>query len=399
MTITEMREKRNKLVGMMDTFLDTHTTDKGTLSAEDDKTYKDMETEVAQLTDSIHRMERREEIEAELSKPTSKPLTGKPMKADGDKAAKTGRASDEYKKALLQAMRTNFRQISNVLQEGIDPQGGYLVPDEYDKRLIDILTEENVMRTLGTNITTSGEHKINIAATKPAAAWIEEGGTLTFGDATFDQIILDAHKLHVAIKVTEELLYDNAFNLENYILTQFGKALSNAEEDAFINSTGVGQPLGILAETGGAQVGVTSASSTKVTADEIINLVYSLKRPYRKNAVFLANDVCVAELRKLKDNNGQYLWQPSLQAGEPDRVLGYKVYTSPYFPVPTAGGTAVAFGDFSYYNIGDRGTRSFAELKELFAGNGMIGFVAKERVDGKLVLPEAIKLLQMKSGS
>ena len=399
MTITEMREKRNKLVGMMDTFLDTHTTDKGTLSAEDDKTYKDMETEVAQLTDSIHRMERREEIEAELSKPTSKPLTGKPMKADGDNAAKTGRASDEYKKALLQTMRTNFRQISNVLQEGIDPQGGYLVPDEYDKRLIDILTEENVMRTLGTNITTSGEHKINIAATKPAAAWIEEGGTLTFGDATFDQIILDAHKLHVAIKVTEELLYDNAFNLENYILTQFGKALSNAEEDAFINGTGVGQPLGILAETGGAQVGVTSASSTKVTADEIINLVYSLKRPYRKNAVFLANDVCVAELRKLKDNNGQYLWQPSLQAGEPDRVLGYKVYTSPYFPVPTAGGTAVAFGDFSYYNIGDRGTRSFAELKELFAGNGMIGFVAKERVDGKLVLPEAIKLLQMKSGS
>lgn len=397
MTITEMREKRNKLVGMMDTFLDTHTTDKGTLSAEDDKTYKDMETEVAQLTDSIHRMERREEIEAELSKPTSNPLTGKPMKADGDKAAKTGRASDEYKKALLQAMRTNFRQISNVLQEGIDPQGGYLVPDEYDKRLIDILTEENVMRTLGTNITTSGEHKINIAATKPAAAWIEEGGTLTFGDATFDQIILDAHKLHVAIKVTEELLYDNAFNLENYILTQFGKALSNAEEDAFINGTGVGQPLGILAETGGAQVGVTSASSTKVTADEIINLVYSLKRPYRKNAVFLANDVCVAELRKLKDNNGQYLWQPSLQAGEPDRVLGYKVYTSPYFPVPAAGGTAVAFGDFSYYNIGDRGTRSFAELKELFAGNGMIGFVAKERVDGKLVLPEAVKLLKMAS--
>ena len=399
MTITEMREKRNKLVGMMDAFLDTHTTDKGTLSAEDDKTYKDMETEVAQLTDSIHRMERREEIEAELSKPTSKPLTGKPMKADGDKAAKTGRASDEYKEALLQAMRTNFRQISNVLQEGIDPQGGYLVPDEYDKRLIDILTEENVMRTLGTNITTSGEHKINIAATKPAAAWIEEGGTLTFDDATFDQIILDAHKLHVAIKVTEELLYDNAFNLENYILTQFGKALSNAEEDAFINGTGIGQPLGILAETGGAQVGVTSASSTKVTTDEIINLVYSLKRPYRKNAVFLANDVCVAELRKLKDNNGQYLWQPSLQAGEPDRVLGYKVYTSPYFPVPTAGGTAVAFGDFSYYNIGDRGTRSFAELKELFAGNGMIGFVAKERVDGKLVLPEAIKLLHMKSGS
>ena len=108
-------------------------------------------------------------------------------------------------------------------------------------------------------------------------------------------------------------------------------------------------------------------------------------------------NVCVAELRKLKDSTGQYLWQPSLQAGEPDRVLGYKVYTSAYFPVPAPGKAAVAFGDFSYYNIGDRGSRSIAELKELFAGNGMVGFVAKERVDGKLVLPEAVKLLKMAS--
>ena len=163
---------------------------------------------------------------------------------------------------------------------------------------------------------------------------------------------------------------------------------------------GVGRfPLDLeaVAETGGAQVGVTTKSSGKVTADEIIDLVYSLKRPYRKNAVFLANDVCVAELRKLKDSTGQYLWQPSLQAGEPDRVLGYKVYTSAYFPVPAPGKAAVAFGDFSYYNIGDRGSRSIAELKELFAGNGMVGFVAKERVDGKLVLPEAVKLLKMAS--
>lgn len=78
-------------------------------------------------------------------------------------------------------------------------------------------------------------------------------------------------------------------------------------------------------------------------------------------------------------------------------MLGYKVYTSAYFPVPSPGKAAVAFGDFSYYNIGDRGSRSIAELKELFAGNGMVGFVAKERVDGKLVLPEAVKLLKMAS--
>lgn len=396
--ILEMIEKRNQAWEGAKAFVESKRDKDGLLSTEDAATYSAMEQKVKDYGAEIARLQEMEAMEQELARPVNTPLTGKPM-STADKSEKTGRASEAYKQAMLTALRTNFRQVSNVLSEGVDVNGGYLVPDEYDHRLIDILDEENVMRKLGTRITTSGEHKINIAATKPAAAWIEEGGALTFGDATFDQIIMDAHKLHVAIKVTEELLYDNAFNLENYIMQQFGRALANAEEDAFINGTGTGQPLGILAATGGAQVGVTAASTTKVTADEIINLIYSLKRPYRKNAVFLANDVCVAELRKLKDNNGQYLWQPSMQAGEPDRVLGYKVYTSPFFPVPAAGKAAVAFGDFSYYNIGDRGTRSFAELKELFAGNGMVGFVAKERVDGKLVLPEAVKLLMMKAGS
>lgn len=172
---------------------------------------------------SISPNEAQEALESELNKPVNKPLTSKPGNSATDKPTKTGRASDEYKNGMLQALRTNFRQVSNILQEGVDADGGYLVPEEYDSRLIDVLTEENIMRSLGHTITTSGEHKINIAATKPAAAWIEEGGALQFSDATFSQILLDAHKLHVAIKVTEELLYDNAFGLENYIIDQFGK--------------------------------------------------------------------------------------------------------------------------------------------------------------------------------
>lgn len=393
MTINELRAKRNKAWEAAKAFLETHTGNNGILSAEDDATYSKMEKEIEDYGREIQRLERQQTIEAELSKPTSTPLVNSPSSVP---AEKTGRASDEYKNAVLTALRSNFRTVSNVLSEGVDANGGYLVPEEYDRRLIDILTEENVMRKLGTSITTSGEHKINIAGAKPAAAWIEEGGNLTFGDATFDQIILDAHKLHVAIKVTEELLYDNAFNLESYIINQFGKALGNAEEEAFLNGSGVGQPLGILAAEGGADIGITAASATKLTAEEVIDLVYSLKRPYRKNAKFLTNDQTLAAIRKLKDTTtGQFLWQPSYQAGEPDRLLGYAVETSPYFPVITAGTPVLAFGDFSYYNIGDRGTRSFAELKELFAGNGMVGFVAKERVDGKLVLPEAVKLLKM----
>lgn len=387
MTILELREARNKTWQGAKAFVESKRDKDGLLSEEDAKAYADMEKKIKDYSVEIERMEQMEALENELNKPVNTPIVTKPMKADGKDKAKTGRASDEYREGMLKALRSNFKQISNVLQEGVDADGGYLVPEEYDSRLIQALEDENIMRKLATRITTSGEHKINIAATKPAAAWIEEGGALTFGDATFDQILLDAHKLHVAIKVTEELLYDNAFGLENYIIDQFGKALANAEEDAFLNGTGVGQPLGLFAETGGGTVAKTVSA---LTADEIINLVYALKRAYRKDASFIINDQLIAQIRTLKDNNGAYMWQPSYQSDEPDKLLGYDVYTSQFAPAD-----AIAFGDYSYYNIGDRGTRSFKQLTELFAGNGMIGYVAKERVDGKLILPEAVQILKI----
>ncbi|HBI62243.1 MAG TPA: phage major capsid protein [Lachnospiraceae bacterium] len=387
--ILEMRENRKKAWEAAKAFVETKRDKDGLLSEEDAKTYAEMEKKVQAYAAEIERMEQMEAMEAEMNRPVNTPIVTKPV-SDKQMPEKKGRAADAYKAAMLDALRSGFKRVSNVLQEGVDTDGGYLVPEEYDNRLIDVLDEENIMRDLSTVITTSGEHKINIAATKPAAAWIEEGGTLTFGDATFSQILLDAHKLHVAIKVTEELLYDNAFGLENYIITQFGKALANSEEDAFLNGDGVGKPLGLFAASGGGQIAETLTAAIK--ADDIINLVYALKRPYRKNASFIMNDKNIAVIRKLKDNNGAYIWQPSAQAGEPDRLFGYPVHTSAYAPE-----NAIAFGDYKYYNIGDRGTRSFKQLTELFAGNGMIGYVAKERVDGKLILPEAVQILKLKA--
>ena len=397
-------------------FLDSHRDKEGKLSAEDAAAYDKMEADVVALGKDIERMERQAAIDAELAKPTAQPIVNTPQATVPEKK---GRASDDYRKAMLSAIRSNFRNVSNVLQEGVDADGGYLVPEEYDSRLIDVLDEENIMRSLGTKLTTSGERKINIAATKPAASWIEEGGALTFGDATFDQIILDAYKLHVAIKITEELLYDNAFNLESYIIEQFGKALSNAEEDAFLNGDGSHKPLGLFVKVVDSTTGAmkNSTYSTEVSTktgnipdlktDDILSLIYSLKRPYRKNASFIMNDKTLAAIRKLKDSNQAYIWQPSYQAGEPDRLCGYAVHTSAFCPeMPTAQPTKaqgdkgfIAFGDYSYYNIGDRGTRSIQELRELFAGNGMIAYVMKERVDGKLVLPEAVQILYAKAAT
>lgn len=389
-TILELMEKRNKVWEGAKAFIESKRDKDGLISDEDAKTYAEMEAKVKNYSVEIERMKEMEAMEEELSKPMNSAIVTKPMKVNVENY-KEGRAKAEYKKAMLNAMRSNFKRVDDILQEGVDADGGYLVPEEYDSRLIETLKDENIMRNLATTITTSGEHKINVASSDPAAAWIEEGGALSFGDSKFAQVLLDAHKLHVAIKVTEELLYDNAFNLENHILTSFGKALANAEEDAFLNGDGKGKPTGIFNKTEG---GTFLKEVTSLKADDLIDLIHALKRPYRKSASFIMNDKTIALVRKLKDNNGAYMWQASYQEDEPDRILGYPVYTSAFAPE-----NAIAFGDFSYYNIGDRGTRSFKELTELFAGNGMIGFVAKERVDGKLVLKEAVQILPFKTAA
>lgn len=391
MNIMEMNQKRQDAVDAAKLFVASHRNEHGVLSDEDNAIWEKMDKEIQDYSREIKRMTREAQMDEELKAPVNQPLVLKPATAsmDGAEKPKSFRAKAEYKQAMLDALRSNFTRISNVLQEGVDADGGYLVPEEYDQTLFKRLQEENIVRQLARKVNTSAVHKINIATTTPAAAWIDEGGALEFKDAKFDQVLLDAHKLYVAVKVTEELLYDSVFDLEGHLLESFTKALANAEEDAFLNGTGTGQPLGLFAARGGGQL--SKKLTTELKPDDLIDLVFSLKRPYRKNAAFIMNDATIATVRKFKDGNGAFIWQPSYQDKQPDRLLGYPLYTSAFAPEDK-----IAFGDFSYYNIGDRGTRSFAQLRELYAGNGMIGFVAKERVDGKLILPEAVKILQLK---
>lgn len=392
MNLKELMEKRTKSWDEAKKFAESKKDENGLMSDEDFKTYEEMERTIENYTREIERKKREEEMDKSLEKPTTQALTNEPTTFNEED--KPMRARNVYKKSMMKALRTNFRDISNELKVGTDESGGYLVPEEMEADIVNGLEDENIVRKLATKVQTSGLHKINIAATKPAALWVEEGGQLTFGDGTFDQVALDAHKLHVGIKVTEELLYDAAFNLEKYITEEFTRALANAEEDAFLNGDGVNKPTGIFDSKKGGELGLTTKAQT-ITADELIDLVYSLDRPYRKRAAFILNDATVAQIRKLKDVNGAYIWQPSLKDGEPDRLLGYPAYTSAFAPKAEKGKLAVAFGDFSYYKIGDRGNRSFQDLKELFAGNGMVGFLGKERVDGILVLREAVKLLKI----
>lgn len=401
--ILELREKRAKAWDAAKQFLDAKRGADGMLSEEDTATYDKMEQDVMNLGKEIERLERQAAIDAELSKATSTPLTGKPgAKMGKDETEKTGRASDEYKGSFWNAMRVKapMPSVLNALQEGTDSEGGYLVLDEFERTLVEALEEENVFRTLAHVIkTSSGDRKIPVVASKGTASWVDEEGAYTESDDAFSQVSIGAYKLGTMIKVSEELLADSVFDLEAYISKEFARRIGAREEESFFNGDGKGKPLGILAAKDGAEVGVTAASATAITADEVIDLFYSLKAPYRKNAVWVLNDATVKQIRKLKDSTGQYLWQPSLVAGTPDTILGRPVKTSAFMPTAAAGAKTIAFGDFKYYWIADRQGRTFKKLSELYAANGQVGFMGTQRVDGKLILPEAIKVLQMKAGT
>lgn len=397
--VLELREKRAKAWDAAKNFLDAKRGQDGMLSAEDTATYDKMEADVVNLGKEIERLERQASIDAELSKATSSPIATKPGKAaKGDE--KTGRASDEYKSSFWNVMRAKAPSpaVYNALQEGTDSEGGFLVPDEFERTLVEALEEENIFRQLAKIIrTSSGDRKIPVVATKGTAAWIDEEGAYLESDDAFTQVSIGAYKLGTMIKISEELLNDSAFDLESYVAKEFARRIGTKEEEAFFSGDGKGKPTGILAATGGAETGVTTAGATAITADEMIDLFYSLKSPYRKNAIWVLNDSTVKAIRKLKDNQGQYLWQPSLVAGTPDTILGRPVKTSAFMPAIAAGAKSVAFGDFGYYWVADRQGRSFKKLNELYAANGQVGFLGSQRVDGKLILPEAIQVMKHKS--
>lgn len=393
--ILQLREKRAKTWETAKAFLDSKRGDNGLVSPEDTATYEKMEADVVAMGREIDRLEKQAAIDAELGRPTSAPITNPP--AGDAPEEKPGRATAEYKRSFWNALRGDFNmEVRNALKIGEDTEGGYLVPDEFERQLIEALEEENIFRRLATIIqTSSGERKIPVVASKGEASWVDEEGPIPESDDKFGQATLGAHKLATMIKISEELLNDSAFNMPAYIAKEFGRRIGNREEESFLIGDGTGKPLGLLADTGGAEIGVTVTSETDITLDNVLDLFYSLKAPYRRTSQFIMHDSTVKAIRKLKDANGQYLWQPSIKEATPDTILSRPLYTSSYMPELGAGAKGIVFGDYRYYWIADRQGRVFKRLNELYAQTGQVGFLAWQRVDGRLILPEAVKALQM----
>ena len=396
--LMEMRDKRVQSWNAAKAFLESHRGEDGTLSAEDDAIFNKMMDDVDKLGREIARMEKMEAMDVEMSKATSKPLTSAPTtRMEDEPISKTGRGGNGYAKNFWNAMRSKSvsHEVLNALQVGTDSEGGYLVPDEYERTLIEALEDQNIFRQLAHVIhTSSGDRKIPVVASKGTASWIDEEAQYPESDDAFGQVSIGAYKLATMIKISEELLNDSVFDMPAYIAKEFARRIGAAEEEAFFTGNGTGKPLGILAATGGAETGVTAAAVDKITMDEVIDLFYSLRAPYRRNAVFIMNDATVKALRKLKDGQGQYLWQPSITAGTPDTILNRPVYTSGFMPTLATGNKTILFGDLGYYWVADREGRSFKRLNELYAPTGQVGFLASQRVDGKLILPEAVKVLK-----
>jgi HK97 family phage major capsid protein len=395
--VLEMRRKRGEVWDKAKAFLESRQDERGLLSSEDTAAYEKMEQEVVDLGNAIERAERAAELERELNAPANTALTSRPEKATD----KPGRGSAAYNDAFWKLMRDVDRrgyELRNALQIGELSEGGYTVPDEFEHTLVEALQEENIMRGLVHVITTSsGDRKIPLVTSKGAASWVEEEAAIPESDDGFGQITLSAHKVGSMIRISEELLRDSAFNLAAYITGEFARRVGAAEEAAIIAGDGSHKPTGLLHDTLGAELGVTTAVAAAITADELLDLQHSLKSGHRRRATFIMNDATVKMIRKLKDGNGQFMWQPGLLYGQPDTLLNQRVLMSSYMPLPTAGNKAILYGDYSYYWLADREGRSLQRLNELYAATDQVGFKITQRVDGRLILPEAVKCLRMKT--
>ena len=307
-----------------------------------------------------------------------------------EKAAAAIRKAEAYNTAFWDTMHTGIPH--NALKEGSDGTGGYLVPDTYHDRMVKALADRNVLRQISRTVQTTHRTHIPVANDVDAADWIPENTVMKFMDAEFGEIILDAHKLATSIRASDEMLEDGGVDLEQYIMDMSSERIGTAEEKAFIGGDGNGKPLGLVYQ---AQLGAVSELEHDITLDDMVDLEYSLKSEYRKHAVWLMSEDAYNRLRRIPHYRGNGVWRNDLKEGDPVRLFGYPIYICKAMDDVAPGSIPVMFGDFRHYWIGDRGKRVIKRLVERYADRGQVAFITSERVDAKLVLPEAVKMLKI----
>lgn len=298
--------------------------------------------------------------------------------------------SMEYEKQFWNAMRGKNPSCEGLTQGRHQLTSSYTLPTANGKKLMESIKRDNIFRPLATNLTAAGsDFTIQTCDAKDIATWLGDGSLNSYYDGIdeFKRIPVKVHRLGTIVRIHEDFLSDSTFDIENYLTATFGKRIGHTEEDAFINGTGLDMPTGILADAGGAEVGVTTAA---LTYDDVIRLYFSVDKEYHKDGIWLMSDETALALRTMKDEHGNYLWNQ-----HDDTILGKKVYISNYMPGAESGKKPIAFGDLSYYWIVQRSRFTVRAMKELYAANHQVGYLGYEHLDAKLIRSDAIKVMQM----
>lgn len=287
------------------------------------------------------------------------------------------------------------RQAVKALEEGTPGEGGYLVPEQYYAELVAGLTDQSIIRAAGARVVamTSDTMEVPTLTHQAAAVLTDEEAPYDETDPSFGHVTFTPYKATRLVKVSEELAADAAFDIWGQVLApDFTQAFAAFENSYFTTGNGTTAPQGVIT---GAGVGVTSAAPTAIDPDEIIDLYHSLGYLYRQNAIWMMNDATIKYIRKLIDGTGQYLWQPGMAEGQPDRLLGRPVITNNSMATIAATAKTILFADFRYYWIGQRAQMTVDRNPYLYMANGQVGFFARMRLDGHVMLAEAFKVLQM----
>ena len=397
--IIDLKNKRAGLVTEMRSLLDTAEKAGRDLNADEQTKYAALEADVEKFGKSIAREEGLSQIEDNLRAQRDGNYRPAIDGKDGKKVKAT--ATEGYREAFSAFLRTKGQanllnpSVFATLQTGVDADGGFLVPEDFEANIQKLLYNLDPMRAAATVLSLANDRHLPIQASGVAFSWIGENGAYPSVSPTVGRVTLTAHKLGGYVPVSEELLQDSGSNVDQFVTDVCGQAVADLENAAFTIGDGAAKPLGLFSTTNVAGVtvqdntGAVSATAA-ITSDDLIETYHKLGRQYRDRATWVASDTIVKLIRKLKDNDGNYIWQPGLVAGQPDRILNRPVVTSDFAPTPAASTRSLAFGDLRRYYIADRLGMGMVRLNELGALNGQVYFRVNKRTDGRLTDGNAV---------
>lgn len=393
-----LRERRANVWEQAKALADKVADENRNFTGEEESTWTTLNSELdaldARIKAVIEGEQRAKDAEESMSK-----LRGEQRNQGGDQR---GDKSDELRK-FLNGEAGRFMDINpsgpvdfrSLLKSGATTGGNTVPTNFYDRLVAHLIEVSAVMKAGVTVLNTSGGEVIQVPKTTAhsSAAIVTEGSAITASDPAFGQISLGAYKYGTLIQVSRELLADTGVDLEGYLAMQAGRALGNAFGAHAITGTGSTQPRGIVTD---ATLGVTGGTGVvgAFTGDNLIDLFFSVIGPYRESQScrWIMKDSSVATARKIKDTTNQYIWQPGLQAGVPDTILGKPVLTDPNVAAVAVSAKSVLFGDFSQYFVRLAGGIRFERSDDYAFNTDLVTFRALMRADAALVdLTGAVK--------